>query len=156
MILYIFIMFDNMIVLALDSWVSQFMCGYDLHRHFQYGSYDSHEWCMEPRLYVELMMLSKLMITSHVLQEMFSKDVSLCYKHVMLGLNSMVLLYSWIWGQLGLQELRKGKQRERKGKDWIENTLAWLITLQQIGPLYLTLQLSMSHHSLTLTVLHCH
>ena len=93
------------------------MCGYDLHRHFQYGNYDSHEWCMEPRLYVELMMLSKLMITSHVLQEMFSKDVTLCYKHVMLGLNSIALLYSWIRGQLGLQELRKGKQRERKGKD---------------------------------------
>ena len=67
MIQYIFNMFDTMIVLALDSRVSQFMCGYDLHRHFQYGNYDSHEWCMEPQLYVELMMLSKLMITIHVL-----------------------------------------------------------------------------------------
>ena len=51
------------------------MCGYDLHRHFQYGSYDSHEWCMEPQLYVELMMLCKLMITNHVLQGMFSKKM---------------------------------------------------------------------------------
>ena len=71
------------------------MCGYDLHRHFQYGSYDSHEWCMEPRLYVELMMLSKLMITSHVLQEMFSKDVTLCYKHVIyFDVSRMRLIYA--------------------------------------------------------------
>lgn len=72
------------------------MCGYDLHRHFQYGSYDSHKWCMEPQLYVELMMFSKLMTTSHVSQEMFSKeDVTLCYKHVIyVDVSRVRLIYA--------------------------------------------------------------
>ena len=64
---------------------------WDLHRHFQYGNYDSHEWCMEPQLYVELMMLSKLMIKSHILQEMFSMKM---LPHV-ISMRSMLMFPKW-------------------------------------------------------------